>query len=180
MLDKSGNLYGVAAYGGTSNNGVIFRITTVGSFTVLHSFTGSDGSLPYGTPVEDANGNLYGTAAEGGAYDGGTVWRLASTGTLRVLHNFAGGTTDGSYPLAGVVRDGKGNLYGVTYYSGAFGQGTVFNVKSGIFTLLHSFNCASDGCYPVGALTEDRSGNLYGTGNVGGPLGFGTTWKFIP
>lgn len=179
MLDKTGNLYGVTAYGGTSNDGVIFRITTGGSFTLLHSFTGADGSLAYGTPVEDAIGNLYGTAAEGGTAGGGTVWKLTSSGALKVLHEFAGGTADGSYPLAGLVRDNKQNLYGVTYYSGAFGQGTVFDVKGITFTLLHSFNCASDGCYPVGALVEDKSGNLYGTGNVGGPLGSGTVWKLI-
>jgi uncharacterized repeat protein (TIGR03803 family) len=180
MLDKSGNLYGVTAYGGTSNDGVIFRITTGGSFTVLHNFTGTDGSLAYGTPAEDSSANLYGTAAQGGKYGGGTVWKLTSTGVLTVLHHFASGTADGAYPLAGVVRDGKGNLYGVTYYSGAFGQGTVFKVRGTTFTLLHSFNCASDGCYPVGALVEDKTGNLYGTGNVGGAYGTGTVWKLTP
>jgi len=179
MLDKAGNLYGVTAYGGPSNYGVIFSVTTGGAFTVLHDFTGTDGSLPYGTPVEDADGNLYGTAADGGAYGGGTVWKLTSGGVLKVLHNFAGGTADGSYPLAGVVL-GKGSLYGVTYYSGAFGQGTVFEVTANNYTLLHSFNCSSDGCYPVGALIEDKKGNLYGTAFYGGPLGTGTVWKLIP
>jgi uncharacterized repeat protein (TIGR03803 family) len=180
MLDKTGNLYGVTAYGGTSNDGVIFRITTDGSLTVLHSFTGADGSLAYGTLVEDANGNLYGTAAEGGKYGDGTVWRLASSGLLTVLHHFAGGAADGNYPLAGLVRDKTGGLDGVTYYGGFYGQGTVFKVTGNAFTLLHSFNCASDGCYPVGALIEDKNGNLYGTGNVGGPLGYGTIWKLTP
>jgi uncharacterized repeat protein (TIGR03803 family) len=85
MLDKIGNLYGVTAYGGTSNDGVIFLITTGGSFSVLHNFTGADGSLPYGTPVQDGNGNLYGTAAQGGSYGGGTVWKLTSTAVLTVL-----------------------------------------------------------------------------------------------
>jgi uncharacterized repeat protein (TIGR03803 family) len=125
-------------------------------------------------------GLLYGTAAQGGKYGWGTVWKLTSSGTLTVLHHFTGGTGDGGYPLAGLVRDGTGNLYGVTYYSGAFGQGAVFKVKGTGFTLLHSFNCASDGCYPVGALIRDKNGELYGSGNVGGPLGFGTIWKLTP
>jgi uncharacterized repeat protein (TIGR03803 family) len=179
-LDKTGNLYGVTAYGGASNDGVIFRITTSGSFTVLHSFTGADGSLAYGALVEDGSGNLYGTAAQGGKYGNGTVWKLNSIGALTVLHHFEAGTADGAYPLAGLARDGRGNLYGVTYYGGSSGEGTVFKVKGSTFTLLHSFNCASDGCYPVGALIEDKSGNLYGTGNVGGPLGVGTVWKITP
>jgi uncharacterized repeat protein (TIGR03803 family) len=180
MQDKIGNLYGVTAYGGASNDGVIFRITTSGTFTVLHNFTGADGSLPYGTPMQDGSGNFYGTAAQGGKYGSGTVWKLSSSNALTVLHHFAGGTADGSYPLAGLARDGKGNVYGVTYYSGSFGQGTVFKLKGKAFTLLHSFNCPSDGCYPVGALIEDKNGNLYGTGDVGGPLGVGTVWKITP
>jgi uncharacterized repeat protein (TIGR03803 family) len=180
LLDKAGNLYGVTAYGGPSNDGVIFRITTSGSYTVLHNFTGADGSLAYGTPVPDGGGNLYGTAAQGGTYGGGTVWKLSSTGALTVLHHFTGGTGDGAYPLAGLVRDTTGNLYGVTYYGGSAGQGSVFKVKGRAFTLLHSFNCASDGCYPVGALIRDENGILYGTGNVGGAHGVGTVWKLTP
>jgi uncharacterized repeat protein (TIGR03803 family) len=181
LLDKSGNLYGVTAWGGASNYGVIFRITTGGSFTVLHNFTGADGSLAYGTPVEDASGNLYGTAAQGGNYGAGTVWKLTPSGVLTVLYHLgAAGTADGSYPLGGLARDSKGTLYGVTYYGGAYGQGTVFKVKGRTFTLLHSFNCPLDGCYPVGALIEDKSGNLFGTGNVGGAYGSGTIWKVVP
>jgi uncharacterized repeat protein (TIGR03803 family) len=180
MQDKSGNLYGVAAYGGTSNDGVIFKVTPNGSFAVLHNFTGADGSLAYGTPIEDGGGNLYGTAAQGGKYGNGSVWKLKANGTITVLHHFAGGTGDGTYPLAGLTLGAKGNLVGVTYYGGASGQGTVFNVKSSTFTLLHSFNCASDGCYPVGGVVEDKAGNIYGTGNVGGPIGVGTVWKINP
>ena len=108
------------------------------------------------------------------------MWRLASSGVLTVLHHFAAGTADGDYPLAGLVGDKTSSLYGVTYYGGSSGQGTVFKLNRSGFSLLHSFNCDSDGCYPVGALIEDKNGNLYGTGNVGGPLGFGTVWKLTP
>ncbi len=180
LLDKTGSLIGVTAYGGVSNDGVIFRIRSGGSFTVLHSFTGADGSLAYGTPVEDSGGNLYGTAAEGGKFGGGTVWKLSSSGAITVIHYFAGGTSDGAYPLGGLARDSKGNLYGVTYYSGSFGQGIVFKVKNKTFTLLHSFNCSSDGCYPVGAAIVDKLGSVYGTAFYGGLSGVGTVWKITP
>jgi len=181
LLDKTGCLYGVTAYGGPSNAGVIFRITTSGSFRVLHNFTGTDGSLVYGTPVQDSTGALYGTAAEGGKHGAGTVWRLTSSDTLTVLHNFgAAGAADGSYALAGIVRDSTGTIYGVTYYGGSSGEGSVFKLKDGTYTPLHSFNCSSDGCYPVGALIEDKSGNLYGTAFYGGVYGDGTVWKITP
>lgn len=180
LLDKSGNLYGITGSGGASNNGVIFRITTGGTFSVLHSFTGADGSGAAGTPVRDAGGNLYGTAATGGTYGDGTVWKLAPTGVLSVLHNFSQAQGDGNFPLAGLARDSKGNLYGVTYYGGALEEGVVFKVKGKTFSLLHSFTCAPDGCYPVGALIVDKSGTLYGTANVGGAYGAGTVWRITP
>jgi uncharacterized repeat protein (TIGR03803 family) len=181
LLDKTGFLNGVTPGGGTSNDGVIFRLGTAGvGFSVLHNFTGKDGSLPDGTLVDDRVGNLYGTASQGGKYGNGTVWKLTSNGKLIVLHHFAAGVADGAYPVAGLIHDKKGNFYGVTYSGGASGQGTVFKLKGRVFTLLHSFNCASDGCDPVGAMVEDKNGNLYGTGSSGGQFGFGTTWKLIP
>jgi uncharacterized repeat protein (TIGR03803 family) len=181
LLDNAGNLYGVTAYGGTSGDGVIFRIAAGGSFTLLHNFTGADGSLPYGTLLQDGVGNLFGTASQGGTSGVGTVWKLSSSGAFSVLHHFTGGTGDGAFPLAGLVRDKTGNLYGVTCYGGSAAEGSVFMVKGGTFTLLHSFNCGSDGgCNPVGALIRDKDGNLYGSSNTGGPLGFGTIWKLTP
>jgi uncharacterized repeat protein (TIGR03803 family) len=62
--------------------GTIFRITTNGILTTLHSFRGghfsggNGGSNPYTGLVEGIDGNLYGTTAFGGAIDRGTVFRL--------------------------------------------------------------------------------------------------------
>jgi uncharacterized repeat protein (TIGR03803 family) len=62
-MDAKGNLYGVTEKGGSSNEGVVYKLSTTGKLTVLHSFTGgtTDGCYPYGTPVMDKVGNLYGT-----------------------------------------------------------------------------------------------------------------------
>src|SRR5258706_7312813 len=42
MLASDGNYYGGAATGGSAGQGVLFRVTSRGGLTVLHSFSGVD------------------------------------------------------------------------------------------------------------------------------------------
>lgn len=162
----TGDIYGTAAAGGDSGNGVIFRLAADGNYTVLHSFTGSDGQAPIGSLVRDELGNLYGVAYGGGATGSGTVFELPADGSFRVLHEFNG--SDGSGPSATLNRDSAGNLYGVTQFGGSGGYGIIFKVApDGTFTTLHSFTGGSDGANPQGGLTRDENGNLYGTATYG-------------
>ncbi|HEV2379549.1 MAG TPA: choice-of-anchor tandem repeat GloVer-containing protein [Terriglobia bacterium] len=94
--------------------------------------------------------------------------------TYKVLYSFSGGS--GSQPVAGLVRDAGGNLYGTTS-SGGLRWGTVFKLnKSGKETLLYRFAGGVDGANPFGALLLDSAGTLYGTTAAGG-LGYGTVFK---
>jgi uncharacterized repeat protein (TIGR03803 family) len=153
-------------------------------FKVLYSFTnGADGTHPWAGLVLDAAGNLYGTTQQGGASGYGTVFTLDKTGTETVLYSFTGGT-DGANPIAGLVRDTAGNLYGTTEYGGdltcgdGYGCGTVFVVdKSGNETVLYSFTgTGGDGADPAAGLVRDSQGNLYGTTQAGGASGYGTVF----
>lgn len=82
--------------------------------------------------------------------------------TYTVLHTFTG--LDGNSPLAGLFRDSAGNLYGTTFYGGAFGSGTVFKIDtSNNETVLHSFAGGTDGANPYGTVIRDSAGDLYGT-----------------
>jgi len=183
LLDKKGNLYGVTSFGGTSNYGTVYRLSTRGAFafTLLHSFEGgaTDGCVPYGTPAMDNKGNLYGTATACGTSNLGILWKVSKERTETVLHNFAGGSSDGSHPESGVIMDAAGSLYGNTYNGGASDVGTVYELnKKGTLTLLHSF-AGSDGEYPLGGVIMDASSNLYGTAQQGGS-DYGTVWKLTP
>jgi uncharacterized repeat protein (TIGR03803 family) len=94
--------------------------------------------------------------------------------TETILHSFGKGT-DGQTPLAGLVRDTKGNLYGTTANGGTYTQGTVFKVTpSGTETILYSFdpNAGTEETYA--GLVRDTKGNLYGT-TIG--LGCGTVFE---
>ena len=91
----------------------------------------------------------------------------AQAQTYKVLHAFIG-RADGHTPWAGVIQDGKGNLYGTTQYGGPTDAGTLFrlNKTTGKETVLYSFctatNCP-DGSAPEAGVIQDGQGNLYGT-----------------
>jgi uncharacterized repeat protein (TIGR03803 family) len=108
----------------------------------------------------------------------GTVFKLSTTGTETILHSFTGGSSDGSGPLAGLIIDSAGNLYGTTTSGGTNGDGTVFTVSpTGTETVLYSFaGGPTDGANPVGNLVMDGAGNLYGTTAYGGANGGGTVF----
>jgi uncharacterized repeat protein (TIGR03803 family) len=128
LMDAKGNLYGTAEACGSSNLGIVWKLSKKGKETVLHNFAGgtSDGANPYAGVIMDTAGNLYGTTSAGGASNLGTVYELKSKRTLTVLHSFA--SSDGANPYAGVIRDKKGDFYGTTETGGSGGYGTVWKL----------------------------------------------------
>ena len=72
---SDGNFYGMTTSGGTNNFGIVFKITTEGTETVLCSLLGgtTDGSYPNGSLIQANNGNLYGMTRAGGAINAGIV-----------------------------------------------------------------------------------------------------------
>jgi uncharacterized repeat protein (TIGR03803 family) len=184
---SDGNLYGTTEGGGTNNYGTVFKISTNGVLTSLHSFTGTnDGGNPYAGLVQGSDGDLYGTTSGGGTNGAGTVFKISTNGALTNLYSFTGGN-DGANPVAGLVQSSDGTFYGTTFNGGTNGSGTVFalNTDGTGFTILHTFTRGglnqfhmytnSDGANPQGGLV--LSGNtLYGTAARGGSSGFGTVF----
>jgi len=100
----------------------------------------------------------------------------AQAQTFGLLYSFTN-ETDGGYPYSTLVQDAAGNLYGTTYYGGAYTYGTAFELSTGPETVLHSFgNGMGDGSSPFAGLVRDSSGNLYGTTYSGGASGYGTVF----
>ena len=78
-----------------------------------------------------------------------------TSGGYTVLHTFQG--PDGGNPIAGVVRDSAGNLYGTTEYGGESGAGVVYMLASnGNETVLYSFTGGADGGIRSRALSWTR------------------------
>jgi len=106
----------------------------------------------------------------------GTDFSLTKSGTgwtESLLHIFACGT-DGNFPVAGVIFDGAGNLYGTTEFGGIQNQdgyGTVSKLSpsGGNWSeaVLHRFSNGRDGAEPAGQLIIDSRGDLLGTTYAG-------------
>jgi len=185
VLDQNGNLYGATQFGGSADQGVVFKVTPSGTETILHSFepNGTDGFAPVATVILDSKGNVYGTTHLGGKSGVGTVYKITPAGKETIVHSFKGGE-DGIFPSSDLMFDADGNLYGTTIYGGQFDFGTVFKIAKTKETVLHSFDPSNgDGVTPFGDVVFDKNGNLLGTTAEGGvpteycPYGCGTVYK---
>jgi uncharacterized repeat protein (TIGR03803 family) len=176
LRDATGNLYGTTDYGGnttcTSGCGTVFKLDGDGKETVLYEFKAPpDGNTPQSLLARDKLGNVYGITQDGGKDSNGTIFKVNKNGKETVLHNFTGGS-DGCLPVAGLIADSAGNLYGVTAQGGLGpcdrGYGVVFKLDTANnLTVLHTFGF-SNGAYPASVLLLDQAGNLYGTTDGGG------------
>ena len=178
LLPQSGALVGSTVYGGsgTCNNGfavgcgTVYKLTKSGE-TLLHSFTGTDGTYP-SVLIPAGKGGFYGITDQGGSSGKGTVFQMSSTGIVTTLYTFMGGS-DGANP-GGLVEDSSGNLFGTTYGGGASGGGTIFEVSPNgqggwTETVLYSFTNGADGGGPQrGIVLDQQNHTIYGSTVAGG------------
>jgi uncharacterized repeat protein (TIGR03803 family) len=167
---------------------IIFELSPSSSGTwtekILYNFrAGADGAGPWANLTLDASGNLFGTTSGGGTGYGGCIGvYIGGCGTVfelmrvhggwkeQVLYAFTGGT-DGGVPVASVIFDKAGNLYGTT--PGEFAEyGSVYELSptaTGTWTetTLSSFVDETYGFGAASSLIIDGSGNLYGTTEYG-------------
>jgi uncharacterized repeat protein (TIGR03803 family) len=136
-----GNFYGVTESGGNTvacpdGCGTVFRITTRGKLTTLHSFAGTEGYDPSAGLIQATDGNLYGTTVEGGySYKCpggcGNIFKVTTGGRFENLYTMA--TSDeGEDPRSPLVQATDGIFYGNTYVGGYDGAGTVFSLSTGL------------------------------------------------
>lgn len=196
-ISDPATLYGTTEFGGTGTYsycngagcGTVFKLTSGGDETVLHSFAGppADGLNPQAGVTVQPGANpgsgevLYGTTYYGGPFTKnglpgeGTVFQIAN-GHESVLYSFTGGD-DGALPFdAPLYRNGV--LYGTTVFGGSgncvtsfgTGCGTVYKLAGGHESALYSFMNQADGGFPAANVIADAAGNLYGSAVLGGDL----------
>jgi uncharacterized repeat protein (TIGR03803 family) len=193
-IDAAGNLYGLTGFGGANGGGALYQLAPGAKHTgwqqsVLYSFCSAlnctDGTIPAGPVTVDGRGHLFGTTTNDEG-EGGVVFEVAKekgSWQERVLHTFC--CEDGYLPMAGVMIDPAGRLFGTNAVGGPVGLGgTVFELNGKKYSTLYNF-CSSgpctDGAGSQSQLVMDAAGNLYGTTAQGGPLsGAGTVFELSP
>jgi uncharacterized repeat protein (TIGR03803 family) len=187
---------GPCAYLGDTGCGTVFELPVTAepaADKVLYRFSGGDdGGVPLLSGVVFVGNTMFGTTAADGdlscnSGEGcGTVFSVSATGKETVLHAFTGAGGDGASPLAGLVADKEGNLYGTTASGGGLGNctngcGTIFEMvrsQSGwTEKILYAFTGTADGENPNGGLILDSRGDIYGTTWQGGGGSGGTAWE---
>lgn len=125
-MDASGNLYGTAESCGSGiDAGIVWKVDTTGTETVLYNFTGgTDGGNPFAGVILDSSGNLYGVTEVGGTAGYGTLFQVSGT-TETVLRSFSS-ASDGAFPIGGLIFDADGNIYGTAQVGGSGNSGTVW------------------------------------------------------
>jgi hypothetical protein len=119
-------LYGMTSDGGVYGSGNIFSVGTDGSnYQNLYSMTGgTGGSLPNGSLLLSGT-TLYGMTRYGGTIGDGNIFSMGVDGSgYQDLYNF-GYLTGGYQPYGDLTLSG-GTLFGMAYYGGSGGVGTVF------------------------------------------------------
>ena len=171
ISDSQGNLYGATQGGGAAGLGSVFQLSNGTLSTIASAAASPNASGTYlaGTLLRDASGNLFGTSSAGGTYGYGSVYEVkAGTNVITPLVEF--NQSNGATPVAGLLEDASGNLYGTTTYQNSpnYGSGSVFKIAAGTNTMttLYKFS-SSIGAYP-GGLIADPAGDLFGTTESGG------------
>ncbi len=201
-IDKLGNLYGTTSQGVLSG-GTVFKMkppTTPGgpwSFSNIHVFASASGDgIVAASPVTlDSAGDVYGTTSGGGTYKGmnagGIAFKLTpGVGGYKetILWNF-GAPGDASFIESGLSEDANGNWYGTSYYGGAYGYGSVFELSPPVSggaawteSVIYSFTGANSaiGEYPQGSLVIDSQGTLFGVAGGTGGTCCGSVFQMKP
>jgi uncharacterized repeat protein (TIGR03803 family) len=181
VLGSDGNFYGTTlVLTGVSNPnlGAIFKITSAGVITLLHSFDGTHGAEAYAPLMQASDGNFYGSTVNGGQYGEGVVFEMSSAGVFTDLHDFDP-NTEGGEPFSALIEATNGVLYGTTVNGGTFNDGTIYSIPLGAGnpSTLYTFDGTS-GSAPGAPLTQHTSGTFYGDSAWGGSNDLGTFYSF--
>lgn len=193
VFDAAGNLYGTTTSGGNDQIcgglgcGTVYELARSGqSWTAnfIYAFT-EVAYNPLSGVTRDQTGNLYFTASQGNIAHG-AVLELTPSGsgwTPNSLYSFNG--SGAGYPVAGLILDSQGNVYGAASVGGSGGGGTVFQLtpSGGDWNLdtLYSLSGNQQGRIgPFASLLMDSAGNLYGTTRADGAFGKGSVFRLTP
>ena len=204
MRANNGKLYGMTAWGGSGNVGVIFSFDPSSSiFAKLKDFEAPDGIHPAACLMQASDGKLYGMTSNYDHDGGGVIFGGAgvifsfdpSSSTYAKLKDFSSDNnvawpntySNGARPYGSLMQASDGKLYGMTAWGGSNdlldgGGGVIFSLdpSTSTYTKLKDFDFYINGVTPYGSLIQASDGKLYGMTNGGGSNAVGVIFSFDP
>jgi len=155
-----GNLYGTTTAGGSGNDGVVFRITPTGTYSVVYNFDHLNqflqGYQAFAGLVLGSDGNLYGSTVFGGENGYGTIFQLTYSGGYSVLYNFAASSGDGAY--ATPLEHTNGTFFGLLKRGGTISNGVIYSFADGLPSYIALTNYTTSVSKTIGIAGKGLSG----------------------
>lgn len=185
---SDGKLYGLTGRGGTNDNGVLFQYDPVThTYLVKYDFPGVitgglNGGNSSSSLFQASDGNLYGMNSNGGANNGGVIFQYNIASSVFTKKIDFGPTSGVSGPRGNLIQATNGKLYGLSYYGGTNGKGTLFqyDYTTNSLTKKVDFTGTTNGSYPAGSLLQASDGMLYGMTYSGGTSNYGVLFQYNP
>jgi len=175
---SDGNLYGMTAYGGALNLGVIFQYNPVtNTYMIKHEFNGLEGSSPMGSLIQASDGYLYGMTSMGGENDLGVIFQYNFATNTFAKKKYLNGN-EGSEPNGALLEATDGFLYGMGLTGGIWNMGTIFQYDPSYNDLFLKEGFGPFGYWPKGDLMLAGDGHLYGMTQLGGVADEGVIFKY--
>lgn len=186
ILGTNGKLYGTAEYGGDFDEGVIFEYDPITAVYTKKFDFDNDGKLSGRYPIAELtqarDGYLYGLAYTGGVTGAGVLFRFdPATSAYSKEFDFHT-SSNGTMPVAGLIRASDHLLYGITQSGGMHSEGAIYQYDPAFDTYIKKFDFERtiSGASPLGSLLQASDGKLYGTCMEGGANNKGVLFRFDP
>jgi uncharacterized repeat protein (TIGR03803 family) len=132
VFDKTGNIYGTLENGGFGDafGGSIYELQTPSleemDWATFTRFPASPHPPLSPVALDSANNIYVALSGDGASVCYGAILKIGKD--VYEIYNFSASSSDGHFPLGGIVLDAENNIYGATSSGGGAGYGTIFKV----------------------------------------------------
>ncbi len=136
-----------------------------------------------GSAMAQVQHQLWGMTTRGGQNADGVIFKTDASGNYEMVKmSFSPDGPNNTDAYGSLMLASDGNLYGMTWYDGTNGDGTIFSYdpRTSSYTNRYSFVSMTEGRWPQGGSLIQVGGLLYGMTTAGGSADDGVIFTFDP